>query len=170
MWKILLIYLLAMVSFCSSLDVMAAESKKEKARKKNKQVKKVEEVVWEKDVKTAITKAKKAKKYILLIHIAPKVNNNSKLFDQNIIKNKALAKAAQDLVLVKFEYENLKNISKEAAEAIKAYPIERGENNYIMPTVYLLDSTGLILEKRSGFQEKSPAEYLKSFKSMKKKK
>ena len=169
MWKILLICLLAMLSFVSSLDVMAAESKKEKVRKK-KQEKKIEEVVWEKDVKTAITKAKKAKKYILLIHIAPKVNNNSKLFDQNIIKNKALAKAAKDLIFVKFEYENLKKISKEAAEAIKAYPIERGENNYIMPTVYLLDSTGLILEKKFGFQEKTPAEYLKSFKSMKKKK
>ena len=171
MLKRLLICLLAIASFCCSLDAAAAENKKEKLKKKNKQSDKNAEIVWEKDIKTALAKAKKSKKYILLIYIAPKVNKSSQLFKQCLIDNKkALLKVAKNLVFVKFEYENLKNVSKEAVNANKIYPIESRSNKLIMPTVYLLDSAGSILEKKVGFQEKSSSEYLKSFKSLKKKK
>lgn len=167
MWKKLIICLLAMAALYCSLEAPAAESKREQIKKKANQKKKTEDVVWEKDIKSAIAKAKKSKKYILLVHIAPKVNNNSKLFYKNIIENKkVLYKASKALVFVKFEYENLKKVSKEAAAAIKTYPIAKRGNSYVMPTVYLLDSAGNVLEQK-GFEDKDAATYLKSFKSMK---
>ena len=169
MWKKLIVCLLAAVSFYSSLDAVAAETKRTRNRKKNKHEKKIEEVVWEKDIKSAVAKAKMSKKYVLLIHIAPGLNKESKLFDQNIVKNKSLARYSRELVFVKFEYESIKKAPKEAVEAAKMYPIEQRGNSFIMPTVYLLDGAGNVLDKKVGFQGKGPSEYIKSFKSIKKK-
>ena len=141
-----------------------------KAEKKAKKEKNPTEIVWQKDMKSALAAAKKGKKNILLIHIAPQVNNNSKLFNKHIIQNKNLVKESANIVFIKFEYKDMKNRSKEAIAADKLYPIEKIGNRVIMPTVYLLDSAGKIIDKKVGFSEKNPASYLKSFKVPKKSK
>ena len=169
MGKKFVLFALAVITSIAAVSVHGAETKKEKLVKKAKGEKKVADVVWQKDVAKAIAAAKKSKKPILLVHIAPKVNNNSELYDKNIIKNKNLNKFSKDFIFVKFEYKDLKNISKEAAAALKKYPLEKQRNTFVMPTVYLLDSTGAVIEKKAGYYtELSPSEYFKSFKSLKK--
>ena len=174
MWKKIVVFVLAAVSLYAAVSVQA-DTKKEmlkkkiKAEKKPKNDKKAAAAVWEKDITKAIAAAKKSKKPVLLVHIAPQVNKNSKLFNKHIIQSKNLAKDAQNIILVKFEYKDLKNISKAAAAALKKYPLEKRGNIVVMPTVYLLNSNGEVLEKKAGFNNAmSPADYLKSFKSLKK--
>lgn len=176
MWKKIVVFVLAAVSLYAAVSVQAAETKREamnkkaKAEKKAKKEKNPTEIVWQKDMKSALAAAKKGKKNILLIHIAPQVNNNSKLFNKHIIQNKNLVKESANIVFIKFEYKDMKNRSKEAIAADKLYPIEKIGNRVIMPTVYLLDSAGKIIDKKVGFSEKNPASYLKSFKVPKKSK
>ena len=170
MWKKFAVYLLALVALYASFDVYGAESKREKQRKKSKQTrqsKKSFTVSWQNDITKALALAKKSKQPILLVHYAPQVTKESKQLHQSIVMDKNLGKAARGMVLVKFEYTDLRKISKEAAAALKKYPIEQRGNKFILPTVYLLDSAGNILDRKSGFSNQSSAGYLKSFKGLK---
>ncbi len=158
---------LATVLLCAACLVQGAEKKKEKIQKNQQKKQTATSAVWHSDMKKAVAAAKKSRKLILLVHLAPEINNNSKLFDQHIVKSKNLAKAAARLELVKFEYNDLKNISPEAKEAMTKYPVAQEGNKYIMPTVYVLDGSGNVLERKIGFAPSSPESYLKSFKSIK---
>ena len=96
------------------------------------------------------------------------MNEASKLFDQQIVKSKSLAKITPRVVLVKFEYEDMKNITPAAKAAAEKYKIKNQDNKLIMPTVYLLDSAGNALDARYGFSgENTPESYLKGFKGLK---
>ena len=162
---------LTLIFLCSACLIYGAEKKKEQIRKNKSQTKTpaaASAAKWQSDIKKALAAAKKSRKLVLLVHTAPTVNNASKLFNQHIVQNKNLAKIASRVTLVKFEYKDLKNISPAAQEAMKKYPIKIEDNNkYIMPTVYILNSDGTILEQKAGFTECDPESYLKSFKSLK---
>ena len=149
----------------TALCVNGAEHKKE--QKKNAQKKKDTAITWQADMPKALAAAKKGKKLILLIHIAPQVNNNSKLFNEKIIKNNELGQFAKIMVFVKFEYKDMRDVSKAARESWKKYPLETQGNKVILPTVYLLDSAGNVLEKKVGFSSTNPESYIKSFKNIK---
>ena len=123
-------------------------------------------IKWMDDITKALAAAKKSKKHIVLVYIAPEVNQNSKLFNE-FISRKEFAKFANAAVFVKFEYKDMKNISKNAQAAAKKYPVGFEGNQVVMPTVYIIDSTGKVVDRKVGFKEADVAFYMKQFKTMK---
>ena len=159
---------LAALLLSSAFLANGAEKKKEQIKKQKQKTQTAANPVWHSDLKKALAEAKKGRKYILLVHTAPAVNEASKLFDQQIVKSKSLAKITPRVVLVKFEYEDMKNITPAAKAAAEKYKIKNQDNKLIMPTVYLLDSAGNALDARYGFSgENTPESYLKGFKVLK---
>ena len=139
--------------------------KKRAERKAQKQVK------WHTNLASALAEAQKNKSQILLLATGSDWCPPCMNLEKKIISHKDFAKVvkANNLVLLKADFPRRREQSaQEKADAqaiVKVYPANG------VPSVYLLDSQGKVLDKKTGFSGKSdsPESYLKSFKGFEKK-
>ena len=165
--KKLLMMLLAFACLLSAFDAAAASKKSKKSKKAKKS--KVEKVNWQSDISKALADAKKNKKQIFLVLDAPTSSKEAQALDKAVFKHKNFIKAVKNHVVVKTDYQKLSKMGKKMPAVWQKYPPVKSGNKDVLPTVYLLDSNGAVLEKSAEFGTRNPGDFIKSFKSYKKK-
>ena len=123
---------------------------------------------WYTSLDAALKEAAKTKRQILLVVSGSDWCPPCMQLERKIFSHKDFLKiAGENLVLLKADFPRRKPQSRqEKADAfaiVKRYPIEA------YPTVFLLSSTGEVLDKKVGFSNSTPEKYLESFKGFKKK-
>lgn len=165
--KKLLMMLLAFACLLSAFDAAAASKKSKKSKKAQKS--KVEKVVWQSDMAKALADAKKNKKQIFLVLNSTTPSKEAKAMEKAVFQHKNFAKAVKNHIMVKADYQKLSKMGKKMPAVWQKYPPLKSGNKDVLPTVYLLDSNGAVLEKSAEFGTRNPGEFIKSFKNYKKK-
>ena len=155
--KKLFLLLLAIVNL-SFLSANAAETASDKPT----------EPQWYTSLDAALKEAAKTNRQILLVVSGSDWCPPCMQLERKILSHKDFLKiASENLVLLKADFpRRTPQSAQEKADAsaiIKRYPIDG------VPTVFLLSSTGKVLDKKVGFPGGSPKKYLESFKGFKKK-
>ena len=172
--KRLLMCLLALSCIFVCSDSFAAKESKDKSQKtekakKSKKAQKSKAVkgsaVWNTDLKKALAEAKTTKKPIMLLITGSTWCGPCKYLEKNVFSSKEFARyARRSLVLLKADIPaGGKNMPETTKDIIKKYPSNG------VPTVYVLSSSGTVLDKQVGAQDGNNFKtYIKRFKSLKK--
>ena len=150
--------LLAVMFVFASADALAA-----KKSKKNKSKVQTTKAVWNTDLQKAMAEAKKSKKQIFLLVTGSTWCPPCKNLEKSVLsKPEFLSMAAQSLVLVKAD---IPRGAKPAAGAIAAMQFVKHSGG--VPSAYLLNADGTIIDKQVGFGGGDAKSYMSRFKGYK---
>ena len=159
------IYGLILCCLCASL-VATADSRSSRYRKKEilkkQRDKQNTPVQWNSDLNKALKEARQKNGKVFLLITGSTWCGPCKLLESKVLSSSDFAKyASKNLALLKVDVPARGNLTSEGQKITRQYPF-RG-----VPMVYILDSNGKVLERRSGYGGASPKDYIKSFKSLK---
>lgn len=169
--KRLLMCLLALACVFVCNDSLAAKDSKEKSKKSQKSQKSKKNqfskfsAVWHVNLEKALAEAKSRKCPVMLLITGSTWCGPCKYLEKNVFSSKEFSRyARKSLVLLKADIPGGgKNISADVKKILKKYPANG------VPTVYILDASGNVLEKQGGSNKgDSFKNYIKRFKTLKK--